>query len=335
MAPLVSTPYGAAMAGRRVLVTGAHGLLGSWLTRRLVELGANVTVLRLDPQPLSPLVLESVESQCEVVDGDLLDADLLERTVADGPIDTIIPLAAQAIVGTANLSPRPTFEANVLGTWNMLEAARLGEVQRVVVASSDKAYGASPVLPYVETMPLEASHPYDASKAAADIISRSYWATFGLPVAVTRLANLYGGGDQNRSRLIPETAAAVIAGRAPVIRSDGSPERDFLYVDDAVDAYLAISDLLDVGAAGGEAFNAGSGVPRRALDVVEALCQIAAFDQAPDVRGAGVPDGEIDRQFIDSSKLRGLTGWEPKIGLEQGLALTLDWYREHPAVLAD
>ena len=335
MAPLVSTPYGAAMAGRRVLVTGAHGLLGSWLTRRLVELGANVTVLRLDPQPLSPLVLESVESQCEVVDGDLLDADLLERTVADGPIDTIIHLAAQAIVGTANLSPRPTFEANVLGTWNVLEAARLGEVQRVVVASSDKAYGASPVLPYVETMPLEASHPYDASKAAADIISRSYWATFGLPVAVTRLANLYGGGDQNRSRLIPETAAAVIAGRAPVIRSDGSPERDFLYVEDAVDAYLAISDLLDVGAAGGEAFNAGSGVPRRALDVVEALCQIAAFDQAPDVRGAGVPDGEIDRQFIDSSKLRGLTGWEPKIGLEQGLALTLDWYREHPAVLAD
>jgi len=335
MATLVTAPYGSAMAGRKVLVTGAHGLLGSWLTRRLVQLGANVTVLRLGPQPLSPLVLESVEPNCEVVDGDLLDADLLERTVATGSIDTIIHLAAQAIVGTANLSPRPTFEANVLGTWNVLEAARLGEVQRVVVASSDKAYGASPVLPYVETMPLEASHPYDASKAAADIISRSYWATFGLPVAVTRLANLYGGGDQNRSRLIPETAAAVIAGRAPVIRSDGSPERDFLYVEDAVDAYLAIADLLDAGAAGGEAFNAGSGVPRRALDVVETLCRIADFDQVPDVRGAGVPDGEIDRQFIDSAKLRGLSGWEPQIGIEQGLALTLDWYREHPEVLAD
>ena len=335
MAPLVETPYGSAMAGRKVLVTGAHGLLGSWLTRRLVELGADLTVLRLDPQPLSPLVLESVESQCEVVDGDLLDGDLLERTVAGRSIDTIIHLAAQAIVGTANLSPRPTFEANVLGTWNVLEAARLGGVARVVVASSDKAYGASPVLPYVETLPLEASHPYDASKAAADIISRSYWATFGLPGAVTRLANLYGGGDQNRSRLIPETVAAIIAGRAPVIRSDGSPERDFLFVEDAVDAYLAILDLLDAGAAGGEAFNAGSGVPRRALDVVATLCQIADFDQPPDIRGAGVPDGEIDRQFIDSGKLRGASGWEPKVGLEEGLALTLAWYREHPEVLAD
>ena len=323
------------MAGRRVLVTGAHGLLGSWLTRRLVELGAEVTVLRLGPQPLSALVLDSVEQQCQIVDGDLLDAELLERTVASGKIDTVVHLAAQAIVGTANLSPRPTFEANVLGTWNVLEAARLSEVARVVVASSDKAYGSSPVLPYVETMPLEASHPYDASKAAADIIARSYWATFGLPVAVTRLANLYGGGDQNRSRLIPETVAAVIAGRAPVIRSDGSPERDFLYVADAVDAYLAVLDLLDAGGASGEPFNAGSGVPRRALDVAAALCQIAAFDQALDVRGEGVPDGEIDRQYIDSTKLRELSGWEPAVDLEEGLALTLQWYREHPEVLAD
>ena len=335
MAPLVAAPYGSAVAGRKVLVTGAHGLLGSWLTSMLVTLGADVSVLRLGAQPLSPLVLDAVESDCTVIDGDLLDADLLERTVAAGSIDTIIHLAAQAIVGTANLSPRPTFEANVLGTWNVLEAARLGDVARVVVASSDKAYGASPVLPYVETMPLEASHPYDASKAAADIISRSYWATYGLPVAVTRLANLYGGGDQNRSRLIPETAAAVIAGRAPIIRSDGSPERDFLYVEDAVDAYLAILDLLDAGAAGGQAFNAGSGVPRRAIDVVDTLCRIAGSEQAPDVRGAGVPEGEIDRQFIDSSKLRGLTGWEPRVGLEEGLALTLDWYREHPEILAD
>ena len=323
------------MAGRRVLVTGAHGLLGSWLTRRLVELGAEVTVLRLAPRPLSALVLDSVEQQCQIVDGDLLDAELLERTVASGKIDTVVHLAAQAIVGTANLSPRPTFEANVLGTWNVLEAARLSEVARVVVASSDKAYGSSPVLPYVETMPLEASHPYDASKAAADIIARSYWATFGLPVAVTRLANLYGGGDQNRSRLIPETVAAVIAGRAPVIRSDGSPERDFLYVADAVDAYLAVLDLLDAGGASGEPFNAGSGVPRRALDVASALCQIAAFDQALDVRGEGVPDGEIDRQYIDSTKLRELSGWEPAVDLEEGLALTLEWYREHPEVLAD
>jgi len=335
MAPLVGIPFGGSTAGSRVLVTGAHGLLGSALTRRLLELGADLTVLRLEQQPLSALVLESLETDCTVVEGDILDTELLGSTVTGQKIDTVVHLAAQTIVGTANASPRATFEANVHGTWNLLEAARLASVERVLFASSDKAYGASDVLPYLETMPLQASHPYDASKAAADIIARSYWSTYRLPVAVTRLANIYGGGDRNRSRLIPETVAAVLAERAPVIRSDGSPERDFLYVEDAVDAYLAILDLLDVGSASGEAFNAGSGVPRRAIDVVTALCEIAGFDQKPEVLGEGVPEGEIDRQWNDSSKLTALSGWSPSVELEQGLSLTLDWYRRHPEVLAD
>ena len=335
MAPVVEIPFGSSVGGSRVMVTGAHGLLGSALTRRLLALGADVTVLRLDDQPLSALVLESTEGNCTLVAGDILDAQLLTSAVSQQKIDTIVHLAAQTIVGTANASPRATFEANVHGTWNVLEAARSGGVERTVVASSDKAYGASDVLPYVETMALQASHPYDASKAAADLISRSYWSTYGLPVAVTRLANIYGGGDRNRSRLIPETVAAVIAGRAPVIRSDGSPERDFLYVEDAVEAYLAILDLLAAGSANGEAFNAGSGVPRRAIDVVSALCRLAEFDQAPEVLGEGVPEGEIDRQWNDSSKLSALSGWAPEVDLDAGLALTLDWYRAHPEVLTD
>jgi len=330
-----NTRYGATIDRRRVFVTGADGLVGSWLTRRLVELGADVALLRRDHSRTSGFEPASDSSSYEVVTGDVLDADLLERVVSDQKIDTVIHLAAQATVGPANLSPRPTFEANILGTWNVLEAARLGSVSRVIVASSDTAYGPSLVLPYTEAMALEASHPYDASKAAADIIARSYWSTYGLPVAVTRMANLYGGGDRNRSRLVPETAAAIIAGRSPVIRSDGSPERDFLYVTDAVEAYLAILDLLDSGVGAGESFNAGSGVPRRAIDVVQTMCSLAGVALAPDLQGTGVPEGEISRHWIDSKKLRDLSGWEPKVGLEEGLALTLDWYREHPEVLAD
>ncbi len=327
--------YGSAAKGRRILVTGADGLVGSWLTARLVSIGAEVTVLRRPRQKLSALDLNASEAEFETLHGDLLDHALLEIELGKRRIETVVHLAAQATVGPAKLSPRATFESNVLGTWNVLEAARLNQVAAVVVASSDTAYGPSTELPYTEAMALEASHPYDASKAAADIIARSYWSTFGLPVAVTRMANLYGGGDPNRSRLVPETAAAIIAGRAPVIRSDGSPERDFLYVADAVEAYLAILDLLDDGIGAGEAFNAGSGVPLRAIEIVETMCRLADVEPTVDVRGTGVPEGELGRHWIDSTKLRSLSGWEPKVGLEEGLALTLDWYRKHPEVLVD
>ncbi len=331
----MSTEYGTTIKGRKVFVTGADGLVGSWLVGSLLSLGAELTVLRRDLHPANPALVESSGRDFEVVNGDLLDAQLLEASFADGKVDAVVHLAAQATVGPANLSPRETFESNVVGTWNVLEAARLSGVSRVVVASSDTAYGPSEVLPYTEAMALEASHPYDASKAAADIIARSYWSTYGLPVAVARMANLYGGGDRNRSRLVPETAAAIIAGRSPVIRSDGSPERDFLYVTDAVEAYLAILDLLEDGVGAGEPFNAGSGVPLRALDIVEVMCRLAGVELEPDVRGSGVPQGEIKRHWIDSSKLHRLSGWEPRVGLEEGLALTLDWYRAHPGVLAD
>jgi CDP-glucose 4,6-dehydratase len=239
-------------------------------------------------------------------------------------------LAAQTIVGVARQSPVDTLEVNVRGAWNVFEACREHGVSRVVFASSDKAYGSSPELPYREDFPLRAANAYDASKAAADIIARSYAHTYGLPLAVTRFANIYGGGDLNFSRLIPEATIAVLDGRPPVIRSDGSPERDFLYVDDAVAAYLAIERALDQGEARGEAFNAGGERPHSVREVVDLIAAAAGTGIEPEYLGSGTPDGEIDRQYVDSTKLRELTGWSPRVELADGLRRTLDWYRGHP-----
>lgn len=321
---------------RSVLVTGAYGLLGSWLVRALVERGDRVVALRRDRTPRSALLLEGVEDRIDVVHGDLNEPGLLARALGEYEVDTVFHLAAQTIVPTANRSPLGTFETNVRGTWTLLEACRLQGARRVVVASSDKAYGASAQLPYREDQPLDPRYPYDVSKAATDLIARSYWHTYGLPVAVTRFANLYGGGDLNRSRLVPEAVGAALAGRAPVIRSDGTPERDFLYVEDAVEAYLAIADALDGegSRARGEAFNAGGGVPHAVRDVVARICAIAGTDVEPDVRGAGTPAGEIDRQYVDASKLAALTGWQPRVPLDEGLRRTVAWYRAHPQALA-
>jgi CDP-glucose 4,6-dehydratase len=319
---------------RSVFVTGAYGLLGSWLTRALVERGDRVVVLQRDRAPRSALLLDGVESALDVVHGDLNEPDLVARALGEYEVDTVFHLAAQTIVGTANRSPLSTFESNIRGTWTLLEACRLHGVERVVVAASDKAYGASATLPYREDMPLDPRYPYDVSKAATDMIARSYWHTFGLPVAVTRFANLYGGGDLNRSRLIPEAIAAALARRAPIIRSDGSPERDFLYVEDAVDAYLRLADALDWDDVRGEAFNAGGGRPHAVRDVVTLICLIARSRVKPDIRGSGTPDGEIDRQYVDTTKLKRLTGWEPRTNLDDGLRRTIGWYRSHPQALA-
>jgi CDP-glucose 4,6-dehydratase len=217
----------------------------------------------------------------------------------------------------------------------MLEACRRHGTECVVVASSDKAYGSHDALPYTEEHELRPRFPYDVSKACADLIARSYWHSYGLPVAVTRFANLYGGGDVNRSRLIPEAVAAALAGRAPLIRTDGTPERDFLYVEDAVAAYLAIAGALDNGdGARGQAFNAGSGRSWAVREVVDAVCRAAGVRVAPEVRGTGVTKGEIDRQWVDASRLRALTGWEPRVELPEGLERTVAWYRAHPSALA-
>jgi CDP-glucose 4,6-dehydratase len=318
---------------RSAFVTGAYGLLGSWLCRALLDRGVRVAVLQRDEAAVSALALDGTEARCTVVHGDVRDVELLERVLGEEEVDTVFHLAAQTVVLTAMHSPMSTWETNVRGTWALLDACRRHGAQRVVVASSDKAYGAHEELPYREDHELRARFPYDVSKACADLIARSYWHSFGLPVAVTRFANLYGGGDLNRSRLVPEAVAAALAGRAPVIRSDGSPERDFLYVEDAVDAYLRLAEALDSDGVRGEAFNAGSGRSWPVRDVVAAVCRAVGADVAPDVRGSSTPKGEIDRQFVDSSRLRALTGWEPRFDLESGLRRTVAWYREHPAAL--
>ena len=318
------------------LVTGGHGFVGSHLARALLGRGDAVRVLdRPAPREadvggerLSGLELLGIGGEVELVEGDLREAEAVADAVAG--CESVFHLAAQTIVGVARSSPVETFEVNVRGAWNVFEACREQAIGRVVFASSDKAYGASPELPYREDFPLRAAYPYDASKAAADTIARSYGNAYGLPIAVTRFANVYGGGDLNFSRLIPETVVAVLDGRAPRIRSDGSPERDFLHVDDAVSAYLAIAGALDRGGAAGEAFNAGGERPYAVREVVEAIVAAGGNGVAPDFQGEGSPDGEIDRQFVDSSKLRELTGWAPRVGLEDGLRRTLDWYREHP-----
>jgi CDP-glucose 4,6-dehydratase len=318
---------------RSAFVTGAYGLLGSALVPALLDAGVEVTVLRRDSMPRSALVLLGIEERLNVVSGDVTDLSLVSRALGEYEVDTVFHLAAQTLVPTAQRSPLGTWESNIRGTWIVLEACwRLG-VPRVIVAASDKAYGAHRRLPYQEDFALQPRFPYDVSKAATDLIARSYWHAYGLPVATTRFANLYGGGDTNRSRLVPEAVDAALTGRPAVIRSDGTPERDFLYVEDAVAAYLAIADALDGDGACGEAFNGGSGQPHPVREVVELIGRIAGSDLEPEIRGQGTPSGEIDRQFVDTAKLRELTGWSPKVGLEDGLRRTLEWYRAHPAAL--
>jgi len=320
---------------KNVFVTGAYGLLGAWMVSALLDEGADVTVLKRDDNPRAALSLLGLERRVNIVRGDLRDFTLMQRALGEYEIDTVFHLAAQTIVGTANRSPIPTFEANIRGTWTLLEACRLHGEPSVIVAASDKAYGSHDELPYREDFALQARFPYDVSKACTDLIARSYFHTYGLPVAVTRLANIYGGGDTNRSRLVPEAVAAALAGRAPIIRSDGTPERDFLYVEDAASAYLTLGRALEAdNGARGEAFNAGGERPHAVREVVDLICKVAGSDVEPDNRGTGTPAGEIDRQYVDSTKLRTLTGWRPAVELEEGLRRTVDWYRAHPEALA-
>jgi CDP-glucose 4,6-dehydratase len=310
---------------RSTFVTGAYGMLGAWLVRALLERGERVVVLKRDRAVGSALELDGLEARCHIVYGDVADEALMARVVVEEEVGTIFHLAAQTIVGSANRSPVSTFRSNIQGTWAIMEAARLGGASKVVVAASDKAYGAHDTLPYTEDMALQPIYPYDVSKAATDLIARSYWHTYGVPVATTRFANIYGGGDLNGSRLIPELVAAVLDGRAPVIRSDGSPERDFFYVEDAAAAYLAIADALD-GPARGEAFNAGAGRPIAVREVVETLERVAGRPLDARYEPGRTTPGEIDRQYVDNAKIERLCGWRPTVDLEEGLRRTLDWY---------
>ena len=317
-------------AAETALVTGGQGFLGSWLVERLLDEGARVVVPRRDVPALSRFRLEGIEDHCDLVDADVLDQGALARVVNEYSPELVFHLAAQTLVGTANRSPLATFETNVRGTWNLLEACRaLGEqspVRAIVVASSDKAYGDHEELPYREDFALQPIYPYDVSKACADLVARSYAHTYGLPVAVTRLANIYGPGDFNLSRIVPDTAKALVRSEPPVIRSDGTPERDFIHVTDAVEAYLAVAESLARPELRGRAWNAGAGEPVAILELVERLIAGSGRDVRPDVQGSGTPAGEIDRQWLESTAIREELGWAPARELDEGLAETYGWY---------
>jgi CDP-glucose 4,6-dehydratase len=323
------------------LVTGGQGFIGGHLVRALLDRGDEVTVLDLRGAPGRALEMHGIVNDVRLVEGDVADPAAVHRAMREagdgssGP-DSIFHLAAQTLVGPAAEDPLATFRANAEGTWTILEAAREIEAGAVVIASSDKAYGPSDSLPYRESDELKPAAPYEASKAAADVISRSYWPAFGLPVGVTRLANVYGGGDLNESRLVPEAVNACLEGRAPQIRSDGSPERDYLHVSDAAAAYLAIEGAVREGPGRGEALNAGTGEPRSVRAVVDLIAAEAARTGArpvePEYLGDGVPAGEIDRQFVDATRLTELTGWSPKVDLGEGITEAVAWYRDHADV---
>ncbi len=320
-----------------MLFTGAQGFIGSWVAERLLDEGAEVLVLDRPPAELSRFRLRGLHQRCTAVSATLEDAGSLRNAIDEHGVGAVFHLAATATVGVATASPLSTYEVNVRGTWNLLEACRVaGEPpQRIVVASTDKAYGAHEELPYREGHALQPRFPYDASKACADIIARSYAHTFGLPVAVTRFANVFGGGDVNFSRLIPGAVRALLAGEPPVIRSNGLMERDFLYAEDAVTAYLAVAGSLDRPELRGRAWNAGIGRPVTVLEVVGRLIEIAGVVLEPDVRGRGTPHGELARQWLDCSAIAEHLGWAPEWDLERGLQATYEWYaRELPRIPA-
>jgi CDP-glucose 4,6-dehydratase len=312
---------------RTVLVTGIGGFVGGGLAAGLLARGATVVGVLRDSGGGRLLEALGIADRIELVHGSINTPGVVQRAINEYDVDTVFHLAAQAIVGVANRSPLSTFESNITGTWQVLEASRQSPtVRRVVVASSDKAYGNQRVLPYTEDTPLSGIFPYDASKVCTDVLARSYAATYNLPVAVTRCANIYGPGDLNWSRLIPGTVRAALEGAPPIIRSDGTPERDYLYLDDAVEGYLRVASQLP--AIAGEAFNLGTGRPVSAADLVGQILRAAG---RPDLRPRilGQAKGEIDRQSLASAKAARVLGWRPSVALELGLAGTVDWYRRY------
>ncbi|MBI2203076.1 MAG: GDP-mannose 4,6-dehydratase [Candidatus Rokubacteria bacterium] len=310
-----------------VVVTGATGLLGGWLVEALLARGAHVIAIVRDRVPRSRLLRERVIDRIDVAWGDVRDAELVERVLAEYEAECVFHLAAQTIVGIANRAPVSTFDTNVRGTWTVLEAARrVPTVTRVIVASSDKAYGEHDVLPYDESAPLQGRHPYDASKSAADLIAQSYFHTFELPVVVTRCGNLFGGGDLNWNRIVPGTIRSALYGERPVIRSDGGLVRDYLYVEDAVDAYLAVADALSAGEdIAGTALNVSYEQPLAVVDIVDRILGVMARrDLTPDIRNEA--SNEIREQYLRAARMRKL-GWSPRHTLDEGLAKTVAWYR--------
>ena len=313
---------------RRVFITGCTGILGSWLTLALLEAGAEVVGLIRDRVPLSHLRLSGAEQRISAVDGDIANGELLERVLNEYEIEVVFHLAAQPLVRLANRAPLGTFDTNIRGTWLLLEACRrTPTVKRVLVASSDKAYGDQETLPYSEDAPLQGRHPYDVSKSCADLIAQAYYTTYQLPVAITRCGNIYGGGDLNWDRIVPGTMRSVLRGEAPVIRSDGTLQRDYLYVADIVEGYLRLAECLEDPALHGQAFNFGMDDPKTVLEMAQAIIAISDY---PGIKPVVLNQAthEIRKQYLASDKAHRLLAWRAQYSLEDGLRQTLTWYRQ-------
>ena len=317
--------------GRRGFVTGATGMVGSWLVKDLLAQGAYVVALVRDANPQSEIYRSGDIQRVSVVNGALEDFWTLERAINEHEVDTVFHLGAQTIVGTAHRFPLPTFEANIRGTYNLLEACRLhGDmVQRVVIASSDKAYGEQPNLPYTEDMSLNGRHPYEVSKSCADLIAQAYHRTYGLSVAIARCGNVYGGGDLNWSRIVPGTICSFLRGERPVIRSDGTYVRDYIYVKDVARAYMRLAECLDDDRVRGEAFNFSTESPLTVLELVGTIQRLMDCEHIePEVLDCA--EGEIRTQRLSAAKARAILGWEREFDLERGLRETIEWYRAFP-----
>jgi CDP-glucose 4,6-dehydratase len=312
---------------RPVLVTGATGLVGGWLVKRLKEARADVVCLVRDWVPESELVNSRLIEQVKVVRGDVRDQALLERVLGEYEIDTAIHLAAQTIVGIANRNPISTFETNIQGTWALLEACRRSPaVKQIVVASSDKAYGDQDRLPYDENTPLQGRHPYDVSKSCADLMAGAYSETYDLPVAITRCGNFYGGGDLNWNRIVPGTIRSVYRGERPLIRSDGTYVRDYFYVEDGAAAYMLLAEqLAERPELRGEAFNFSNEGQITVLEIVRQVLILMDSPLTPDIRNEA--SKEIRHQYLSAAKARQVLGWNPLFDLKEGLRQTIDWYQ--------
>jgi CDP-glucose 4,6-dehydratase len=312
---------------RPVLVTGATGLVGGWLVRRLIDSGADVTCVVRDWVPQSELVRARLIEHVKSVRGDVRDQCLLARTLAEYEINTVIHLAAQTIVPIANRNPISTFETNIGGTWAMLEACRRNStVKQIVVASSDKAYGDQKVLPYDEEMPVQGRHPYDVSKSCADLIAQSYATTYDSPVTISRCGNFYGGGDLNWNRIVPGTIRSVLRGQKPVIRSDGQYVRDYFYVEDGAAAYMLLAERLAGNLAlRGQAFNFSNETQMTVLELTKRILGMMDSNLEPEVRNEA--SNEIRKQHLSAAKARRALGWQPMYSLDEGLRPTIEWYR--------
>ena len=314
---------------RPVFVTGGTGLLGNWLVNRLLAEKAEVICLIRDWIPQSDLFQTEVFKKIKVIWGDVRDQKLLDRIIAEYEIDTIMHLAAQTIVGIANRNPLSTFETNIQGTWNILEAARRNStVEHIIVASSDKAYGIHEKLPYKETTPLQGQYPYDVSKSCADLLAQSYASTYNMKIGITRCGNFYGGGDLNWNRIVPGTIRSVIRGINPVIRSDGRSIRDYFYVEDGASAYMLLAEELSYRPElAGEAFNFSNELQIPVLALVEKIVGLMNSDLEPIVRNEKL--NEIPHQYLDATKARRMLNWSPKFTLDQGLIETINWYKDY------